>query len=340
MTQRIDHQVAVGDLALPTVALALDREIAEGELRAALPALTRGGELRVTDARLVRHKPGRRSVLEYDVEVERPGEAVEAMTLVGKIRRLRSGASSLRLLEDLRRAGFGDDAQDGIVVPEPVGTVRSLRMWLQVKVPGVPVGELLPAPAGTALARRVADAAHKLHRAGVVPRRTHTMADELAVLHGRLPHVVDSHPQWSRRVSRMLRACDRVGESVPPTFATGIHRDYYGDQVLLDGDRLWLLDFDLYCHGEPALDAGNFIAHITEQSLRELGDPDALRDREQALEDRFAELAGENTRPAVRAYAALTLARHVALSTVLPGRGALTGPLLDLSEERLAEAGA
>src|SRR5437773_3836244 len=33
---------------------------------------------------------------------------------------------------------------------------------------------------------------------------------------------------------------------------------------------VWLLDFDLYCQGDPALDIGNFVGHLTEQSLRTL----------------------------------------------------------------------
>jgi len=62
-----------------------------------------------------------------------------------------------------------------------------------------------------------------------------------------------------------------------------------------------LLDFDLYCLGDPGLDIANFVGHVIEQSVRSFGNPTALADREKALEDRFVELSGEATRPAVRA---------------------------------------
>jgi hypothetical protein len=74
---------------------------------------------------------------------------------------------------------------------------------------------------------------------------------------------------------------------------------------------------------------------MTEQSLRSFGDPSALAYRERAMEERFVELSGEGTRHAVRVYAALTLARHIHLSTLFPERRHLTGDLLDLCEERL-----
>jgi hypothetical protein len=87
--------------------------------------------------------------------------------------------------------------------------------------------------------------------------------------------------------------------------------------------------------GDPALDVGNFIAHITEQSLRTLGNAAALQDREQALEDRFIELSGEAVRVAVRAYTTLTLVRHIYLSTQFPERAPFTDRLIELCEQRL-----
>ena len=103
----------------------------------------------------------------------------------------------------------------------------------------------------------------------------------------------------------------------------------------MNGSCLYLVDLDLYCDGDPGLDIGNFLGHITEQSLRVLGDPRALADLERAMEERFVELSGEATRAAVRAYATLTLVRHVYLSTLFAERRPFTGTLLELCEERL-----
>ncbi|MDQ3927841.1 MAG: hypothetical protein M3328_01710, partial [Chloroflexota bacterium] len=116
----------------------------------------------------------------------------------------------------------------------------------------------------------------------------------------------------------------------------GIHRDFYADQVIASGERLYLLDFDLYCEGDPALDTGNFLGHIKEQSIRTLGDPYALRDVEEAHEERFVELHGEGVRRAVRVYTALTLVRHVYLSTLFPERRRSTQTILELCEEECA----
>jgi Phosphotransferase enzyme family len=324
------------DPEMPTLAAALDPIEAQRRLGHHLGHLTGDrGAVHLMAIRVKRYKPGRRCVIEYDVEIQEPDAPPKAVTLLGKVRRLRSGKSGYRLLDALRSAGFGDNSRDGISVPEPIGIVPEFRMWLQRKVQGQVATDLLAAPGGEDLVRRIAEAAHKLHRAGVLAKRCHTMNDELRILHERLPSVARSEPQWAGRIQRLLDACDRLGAGTLKPEPCGIHRDFYADQVIVAGPRLCLIDFDLYCEGDPALDIGNFLGHIREQSLRSLGDPEALADVEVAMEERFVELAGEQTRPAVWAYKLLTLARHVHLSTLFPERRPFTGNLLELCEEYL-----
>src|SRR5262249_1258963 len=91
--------------------------------------------------------------------------------------------------------------------------------------------------------------------------------------------------------------------------------------------------------GDPGLDIGNFVGHVTEQSLRTLGDARALADREETLQERFGELSGKAARAAARAYALLTLVRHIYLSTQFPQREPFTEAVLELCEQRLGIGG-
>ena len=334
----IDPLGVTNDPAMSSLAAALDPVKVRRRFRGRLRRLTgENGLPHLRTIRVIRYKPGRRCVIEYDLEVERPDAAPEMVTLIGKVRRLRSGKSGYRLLSALWDAGFGADSADGITVAEPIGVVPEFRMWLQRKLQGQVATDLLAAPGNEDLVRRIAEAAHKLHRAGVLAKRRHTMNDELRILHERLPSVARSEPQWAGRIERLLDACDRLGAGTLKPEPCGIHRDFYADQVIVAGPRLCLIDFDLYCEGDPALDIGNFLGHIREQSLRSLGDPEALADLEVAMEERFVKLAGEETRPAVKAYKLLTLARHVHLSTLFPERRSFTGSLLELCEEYLGK---
>ena len=332
----LDPFGASADPRMPSLARALDPEDVERHLRAHnLGPPGAPAQLVLRAIRTVRYKPGRRCVIEYDLEVPCRDGPPEFVTLVAKARSRGADTATYRLLQALRARGFDDASPDGIAVPEPVAVIPELGVWLQRKVHGSPATAALAEPGGVAVSRRLADAMHKLHHAGVAPGRRHTMADELRILHRCLGSLGERRPEWASRLRRLLSACDRIGAATLSRPLRGIHRDFYPDHALLDGERLYLLDFDLYCEGDPALDVGNCIAHITEQSVRTRGDPGALADRETALEDRFVELAGEPARQAVRAYALLTLARHVYLSTEFADRRAFTAALLELCEHRL-----
>ncbi|OLC40675.1 MAG: hypothetical protein AUH74_07585 [Nitrospirae bacterium 13_1_40CM_4_62_6] len=330
-----DPFVATRDRAMPSLVFALDPGVAQQHLERQLPRLAgEDGRVHLQAIRVTRHKPGRRCVIEYDVDVKRPDACLETVVLVGKVRAGRSGKNGYRLLDAFWKAGFQADSPDGISVPEPVGTVPEFQIWLQRKVPGRCAADLLAAPGGVALARKIAEAACKVHRTGVPARRRHTISDELNILKTRLLTVSPPGSPWAGRIARLLDAADRLGAATREPKTCGIHRDFYADQVIVDGERLFLLDFDLYCEGDPALDIGNFMGHITEQSLRTLGDAGALVDREQALEERFVELSGVAP-AAVRAYATLTLVRHIYLSTQFLERRPFTQSLVELCEERL-----
>lgn len=323
----------VRDPEMPVLERALDPGVVWDHLSGCLSG--RGELLELTGIRVVRHKPGRRCLIEYEIKLDLPGDARETLTLLGKVRARGADGKSCRIQTALWQAGFrGENGRPG--VPETLGVVPELHMWFQRKVAGKPSTGLLAGPGGTGVARRIAELDHALHQSGIPPlRRPHKMSDELRILHERLPQVAREYPHLGGRLRRVLDACVRLGAGVPESVPRGIHRDFYPDQVLVDGDRLWLLDLDLYCAGDPALDAGNFLAHLKERSLRTLGDPAALADREKAFEERFLQLSHTTSGEAIRAYTTLTLVRHIHISTLFEDRRPFTQTLLELCEERL-----
>lgn len=332
---------AIADKDLPTLPLALDFAQVRPAFKHAFPTLSAAGFVRPKSIRVVRHKPGRRAVVEYDVHIRENGIITGRLTLIGKVRARRYGNEGFRLQQALWDAGLNTDSGDNIAVPEPLGIIPEFRMWFQRKVSGR-TAEVVFSRAttaeGVALARRVAEAIVKVHRSGVPTEKAHAMADELRILRTCFEKVKALRPDWAVRLDRLFVACENAGAALPAPAACGIHRDFYQSQVIVDGERLWLLDFDLYCLGDPGLDVGNFIGHLTEQALRERGSAAAFEPVEQALEDRFVGLEGEPVRAAVRVYTTLTLARHIFLSTQIPGRESFTETLLVLCERRLGIA--
>jgi Phosphotransferase enzyme family len=336
-TPVVDPFGVANDVKMPFLVGAISPLEVQRQFKDCLPLLQgEKTQIHLTSIRVTRYKPERRCLIEYNLEVERPTAPLEKIALIGKARSRGLDRSSYHLLQSLWNAGFAANSADGISVPEPIGIVPEFQMWFQRQVPGAIATQLLAEPDGVALAKRIAQAIHKLHQAGVPASRRHTMADELRILDERLPLVAQIKPQWTQRLTRLLDACVRLGNTVPEPNWRSIHRDFYPDQAIADDSRLYLLDFDLYCEGDPALDLGNFLGHLTEQSLRTLGTPDALSEREKALTESFLQLSPPTTHTTISAYKTLTLVRHIYLSTKFPERCQFTEPLLELCEQRLA----
>jgi len=323
------------DPNMPFLRWALDPSEAEIALNQHLQPLADGsGRLRLHAIHVVRYKRGRRCLVEYNIEAQDMDAGAGKIALLGKARARGLDETTYEVVKSLWHSGWGGDNSDGIRVPEPVGILPEFQMWLQRKIPGISTTQLLLQSGGIEVARRVAEAIHKLHQANTHTNRVHTMADELQILRDYLSRVAAVMPQWTRRIDNLLVACERLGASVSEPEPTGIHRDFYPDQVLVDGPAVYLLDLDLYCKGDPALDIGNFIGHIREMSLRTFNDVHALSDREDALKQRFIELSGcDHYR--IQVYATLTVARHIFLSTQFLDRRDYTEALLEECERTL-----
>lgn len=283
-------------------------------------------------AELLRHKSGRRALIGYTL-----GRSGEPLHLLGKVRAKGTDVKTHELQTFLWENGFDDASADSVSVVEPLGTLEPFRMTLQRKVLGINLETLLR-PEAVPLMMRVAEAAHKLHRSTAPLQRSHTAYDELEILRHQLSAVLGAQPGYVARLERVLAACKVLLESLPDVHPVTLHRDFYPEQLLLDGERLYLLDLDLCAYGDPALDIGNFVAHIREYALRVLGNAAALSTLESTLTEHYCTLAGVSPQR-INIYATLSLTRHIAISQRLPERRQLTGALLELSEARLGLGG-
>lgn len=290
--------------------------------------------LQVKNCRLVRYKPGRRCLIEYDVEMKESDGGCKRQTLMGKISAKGREEEHYLLNKHLWNACFKKINPREIAIPEPLGIIAELQMWMQQKVNGVNATVLL-SPGSIGLTGRIGTALFNLHHLNVDSKRSHTMLDELRILNDRLERVKEMMPASTNRLNRILDACHKIGTALPPSKFRGIHRDFYADQVIVAGPFTYLIDFDLYCMGDPALDIGNFLGHLTEQALRCFNDPYALADCEAALENQYLDHASDVSPASIQTYKTLTLARHIYISTQFDDRQAFSARLLELCEERL-----
>ncbi len=309
------------DLALPHLEASLNTELMSVLL-----------ERQVFAAYVVRHKPGKRALVRYDT-THGP--------LLGKMRSGHRASSPYRLAASFESVGFGCHAEDGIRVASPIAVFDQLDLWVQRLVPGTSMGAILestPPPDRATMfdiGSKAAQAAFKIHRSGVATRREHNAEREVEILRQRFAQMRVSDQTMSR-LHTIVERCEQLVDALSDRPRRGIHRDFYPDQLLVDDRGVTVVDFDLYCAGDPATDIGNFIGHVYELGIRCHGDAGALDIVADSCRGTYLRLAGESHRAAIEAYTTMTLARHVSLSRQIPGRKRTTGALIRLTERRLA----
>ncbi|NOY73120.1 MAG: phosphotransferase [Gammaproteobacteria bacterium] len=290
--------------------------------------------LKIDSIRVLRYKPGKRLLVEYCLLTDRG-----RLTLLGKIRAKGLHRSIYRINQQLYDQRDTLMTEAGWQVPQPLCMIPECQMWLQQHVPGDQFTQLLNnnAEQGQTLAQRIAQMSHSLHNSGIVVEKSHSVVQELDILKKQLATVAEQCPQLKMGIREL---CEHLSPYVSSLFIRPyrcIHRDFYPDQVIVDKDRLYLLDLDLFCMGDPCLDIGNFVAHIQEQALREKGDLLAYQSVTDTLIQHYLQLSKghQDAAEAIEKYRLLSLARHIAISQRLTDRSHLSPVLLELSLDQM-----
>lgn len=296
-------------------------------------------DVKVTRCELVRHKPKRRCMVRYDLLVSNSG-FLQRYSLLGKIRARSYDHKTYQLTRRLWQSEFGPHGLDAIRVPQPVGAIPELHMWLQRVVGAQTVTEQLECADAAELCRIAAATVAKLHKSGPLAGKVHSTGNEIAILKKNLEFAKASIPRLAGRIERIEQACGNLAARLKPLNQTTIHRDFYPDQILVRDRAAWLLDLDLCSFGDPAIDIGNFLAHLQEASLRRYGHLHGYAHLENAFLSGYESATGSRLSASIPNYVTLTLARHIGISQKFAARRMTTERLIQACERRLSIASA
>lgn len=309
------------------MANAIIAERAERRIVKSCPALRHlGYDLKVIEVSPIRYKLDKRCLIRYDVCVRQSNSSDIVFSIIGKTRFKGVDRNSFDVQTHLRRSGLNENHPDGVTVPEPLGIDCDSRTWYQRLVPGQTLEQVAETGSTYDLhdaCQRTADALECFHHCSLRPGITsYGRDDELQSLLIRLQEVIAECPQWSAEIRMLLRSAKQIYELLTTDCATAIHRDFYHDQILLENDRVHMLDFDLYCRGPRLLDAGNYLAHLWELSLRFPKRRPQWMSTAATFSDAVCQTSvrADLERRQLHAWAWMSLARHVWISRRIASR--------------------
>jgi hypothetical protein len=151
---------------------------------------------------------------------------------------------------------------EGFTVGMPIAYLGELRTLLQGEVSGISLKRVLNrGEAAIPVVRRVARALARLHLDDrVVTQRRHHLHDEVADLERAGRSLRQGCPPLSSKIEETVGAVLTGLEEVPPA---PTHGDLKPVHILIDGDRIALIDLDGFAAADPVLDVARLLIPLT-----------------------------------------------------------------------------
>jgi hypothetical protein len=235
--------------SLPTLVHATNPEHVSNLLASALAERTT-----VIAVELVELRRTRGCVLRYRLD------SATNPTVYGKVGPTATGEIVQRGLDALA-GGALSGRRDQIFFPRVLGHSSELELTLVSEVPGKPPDLAVEQERARAVDGAALVAAW-LHASGVRVGAVRSFDDELGRAADAIRAVRRDAPDLAARLARVLDAVTAASERISPQVPALSHGSFAPSQLMLDGSRTGVLDFDRLCDAEPAFDLGRFLAPL------------------------------------------------------------------------------
>ncbi len=213
-------------------------------------------------------------------------EKKDKIALVAKLVRPDKAHRIFGLMQELEKAGFNREAKDKITVPHVFAKTGAGVIW-QEALADPSLHDLIGSEAFIPGCRRAARALAKLHSARLGDLVPHTAEEELKRLQEIVAETGRIYPVLKVNMDKIFCLLKEEPHTIKKEEATPIHRDFYDKQVLNGTERTTLVDVDTLSSGDPALDVGNFFAHLVLRAGQHPEAREALRQAGQAFAEEY-----------------------------------------------------
>lgn len=226
-----------------------------------------GGKTEILDIEILGYRLEKRCVMRYKVRIN--DESSGTRKIVAKAYTPSRFAKAHKIIAALEKRGFDHHSPDGLTVPRILGSDPELGVTFMESAPGISLHFLMERDIFIDACSAAGGMLRKLHKLNADGLKNHTKLDELGNLRKLLELIYYMYPELEDTFNKEF---NRLSKNAGADYSENVfsHRDFFDKQILFSENRTTLLDCDNATAADPALDVGNFIAHM---ALRKLQHP-------------------------------------------------------------------
>ncbi|NJM41487.1 MAG: aminoglycoside phosphotransferase family protein [Anaerolineae bacterium] len=213
--------------------------------------------------RLLSQTDPQRRVVEYSAPMQR---------VVGKFYTDDTGEHAFAAMQTVCQQ-LGESV---LALPCPLFYSPTHRFLAQCYVEGMPYNDLQTSDRFDDFLMQAGAALATLHALPAPNTPPKTVAHHLAdLIHPHPKVLAEQWPEYRGLIEAITSEMLRLEQTWQATPAP-LHRDFHLRQLFYERGRTWLIDWDLFHCGDPALDVGNFVVYLKTHLLR-LAMPSAVQ---------------------------------------------------------------
>ena len=261
------HRIIASVLSDPALAAAREA-FKEVEVVDALAPFFPGEKLRRVNVRVLRHRKGRRALIAYTLYFGRPRGGAKRTVLLAKAYRGERASHVFDVLGQAHAAALASTSR--FRTPAPIALLEDWGVVVFEKMDGFPV----TTKSRTSDFACTGSAIAAFHAAQMHFEEFRKPEDELGDAATWIHEASKVSAKLPAAGEFVLRHLQRAVSSLESEQTRPLHRDFYPAQVLVGHGAPAFIDLDDAAMGGAAMDAGNFLAHLSmfpEPSRRRAG---------------------------------------------------------------------
>jgi len=220
-------------------------------------------------------------------------------------------------------------ASQKIRIPTVIYHDSKLNAIFFEHIPGEALHEIMSSSAFLASVRQLPSFLSHFQSRPVMLEDQHSLTDELEVMKRWYKYLRLVFPSLRSVAGEAYSKIVDLSSLIRSRSLVPAHRDFHDKQILKNGRYLYILDWDLSCLADPALDLGNFLAHLELRSFQHPEFSPTLERAEAMLLEDFNASHRRSNPKSLEFYRLCSLFRLACVYAFRPKWHFLAGPLLN-----------